>query len=309
MSAPAAPAAAPAPAAPAARPLAAAAWMLGAVALFSAMAVAGREASVELDTFEIMTWRSLVGLAIVVAALAATGRLHLIRARRLGLHLARNLFHFTGQNLWFFAVAAIPLAQVFAYEFTSPIWVAVLAPLLLGERFTRARGAAVTLGFAGILLVARPWTEAGSAAFGIGQTAALGAAVMFALNVMLTKRLSRSESTPSIMFWMTGLQALMGLATAGADLDVAIPSAAAAPWVLLIGVCGLAAHYCLTTALTLAPATVVSPMEFLRLPTIAVVGMLLYAEPLEPFVLIGAAVVFAGNLINLRAETRRRRAA
>lgn len=298
---------APAPAtAPASRPLAAAAWMLGAVALFSTMAVAGREASVELDTFEIMTYRSLVGLAIVVAALAATGRLRLIRARRLGLHLTRNLCHFTGQNLWFFAVATIPLAQVFAYEFTSPIWVAVLAPLMLGERFTLVRGAAAALGFAGILLVARPWTEAGAAAFGIGQTAALAAAVLFALNVMLTKRLSGTESTPSIMFWMTALQAVMGLTTAGADLDVALPSATALPWVALIGVCGLAAHYCLTTALTLAPATVVSPMEFLRLPTIAVVGMLLYAEPLEPFVLIGAAVVFAGNLINLRAETRRR---
>jgi drug/metabolite transporter (DMT)-like permease len=297
---------APGPAATAAdRPLLAAAWMGLALLCFSAMAVAGREAAAELDTFEIMTYRSLIGVVIVVGALAARGRLAAIRLRSMRLHAARNVFHFTGQNLWFHAVAVIPLAQVFAYEFTSPIWVAVLAPFLLGERFTRRRLATALLGFAGILIVARPWTAAGAADFGPGQAAALAAAVCFAFNIVLTKRLSRTETTASILFFMVTLQSVFGLATAGWDGDVALPSAGLLPWVILVGVCGLGAHYCVTTALSLAPATVVSPMEFLRLPMIALIGMAFYAEPLEPFVFLGAAVVFAANLMNLRGERRR----
>ncbi|HKK36204.1 MAG TPA: DMT family transporter [Paracoccaceae bacterium] len=287
------------------RPLAAAGWMLLALLCFSTMAVAGREAAAELSTFELMTWRSLIGVVIVVSALGLRGRLHEIRFRNLGLHAARNVFHFTGQNLWFFAVTAIPLAQLFAYEFTSPIWIAVLAPFVLRERFTGVRATAALLGFAGILVVARPWTAEGSAAFGIGQTAALGAAVCFAFNLMFTKKLSRTESMASIMFFMVGLQSLFGLATAGWDLEIAVPTSATLHWVLLVSVCGLAAHFCVASALSLAPATVVSPMEFLRLPMIAVVGVLLYAEPLEPFVLIGAALVMGGNLLNMRAERRR----
>jgi drug/metabolite transporter (DMT)-like permease len=287
------------------RPLAAAAWMGLALLCFSTMAIAGREASAELDTFEIMAYRSLIGVVIVLAALGATGRLAQIRARRMPLHVTRNVFHFTGQNLWFHAVAVIPLAQVFAYEFTSPVWVALLAPLILGERFTRIRMLSASLGFAGILIVARPWTAEGAADFGPGQAAALSAALCFAFNIMLTKRLSRTESTASILFFMVTLQSAFGLALAGWDGDVALPSLQLLPFVILIGVCGLGAHLGVTTALSLAPATVVAPMEFLRLPMIALAGMALYAEPLEPFVLIGAAVVFAANLINLRGERRR----
>ncbi len=92
----------------------AALWMVGAIVSFSSMAIAGREAGLTLDTFEIMTYRSLVGLVIVVAILTLSQSWHKVRRDRLGLHLIRNAAHFTGQNLWFFAVTLIPLAQVFA---------------------------------------------------------------------------------------------------------------------------------------------------------------------------------------------------
>ncbi|MEM1345552.1 MAG: DMT family transporter, partial [Pseudomonadota bacterium] len=130
--------------------------MAGAIASFSLMAVAGRELSDTLDTFEIMAFRSIVGLACVLSVGVALGRLSEVRMSHLGLHALRNVAHFTGQNLWFYAIATIPLAQVFALEFTSPLWVAVLAPLLLGETMPRARGAAIALGFIGILIVVRP---------------------------------------------------------------------------------------------------------------------------------------------------------
>lgn len=287
------------------RPLAAAGWMSGALLCFTAMAVAGRESAAELDTFEIMLYRSLVGVIIVVGVLAARGKLSEIRARRMPLHLARNVIHFAGQNLWFLAVTMIPLAQLFAYEFTNPLWVALIAPFLLGERFAPVRLLAAALGFCGILIVARPWETGGAVAgFGLGQIVALGAAMGFAGSVLVTKLLSRTETTASILFFMTVMQTAFGLICGGLDGDIALPDQTLGH-VLVLGVCGLGAHFCITTALTCAPATVVAPMEFLRLPLIAVIGMLLYDEPLEIAVFAGAALVLTGNLVNIRAERRR----
>ena len=136
--------------------LRAALWMLGAVVSFSTMAVAGRIVSFELDTFEIMLYRSVIGFGLLVGAAWIGGTLRQVTRRTPQLQLMRNLFHFAGQNLWFHAITLIPLAQVFALEFTSPLWVLVLSPLFLGERLTRMRILAAMIGFAGILIVARP---------------------------------------------------------------------------------------------------------------------------------------------------------
>ena len=283
----------------------AALWMTGAIVSFSSMAVAGREVSFALDTFEIMMYRSLIGIVIVVLVLVATGKLHQVTRRRLNLQFLRNLVHFTGQNLWFFAVTAIPLAQVFALEFTSPLWVIVLSPLILGERLTPVRVLAALLGFAGILIVARPSADTVS----IGILAAASAAVFFALTNMFTKRLTRTETVGCIMFWLTAMQLGFGLIAAGIDGDVALPDGQTAPWLVVIGLGGLLAHFCITNALAIAPATVVMPFDFVRLPTIAVVGMLLYGEPLDLWVFVGAAVIFAANYLNITVETRKNRVA
>ena len=105
------------------------------------------------------------------------------------------------------------------------------------------------------------------------------------------------------------MQAVFGLICAGYDGDVALPTLQTLPWLVLVGCAGLLAHFCLTTALSLAPASVVMPIDFARLPIIALVGMAVYAEPLEWAVLGGAAVIFAANWINIRNETRPRPAA
>lgn len=280
----------------------AALWMVGAIVSFSAMAVAGRAVQLELNTFELMTYRSLVGLLIVSATALLRGRLADIRARRLPLHLARNIAHFTGQNLWFFALTMIPLAQVFALEFTAPVWVALIAPFLLAEPLTRARLTTVALGFAGILIVARPF----SGHLSPGLIAAAAAAIGFAGNAVFTKLLTRTEPVLSILFWMTVMQAAMGLLCAFAWAGhLTLPDARTAPGLLVIGCAGLLAHYCLTTALSFAPASIVMPFDFTRLPVIAVVGMALYGEPLDPWVFLGAAVIFLANFYNIRAATRR----
>jgi drug/metabolite transporter (DMT)-like permease len=276
----------------------AALWMIGSILAFSAMAIAGKEIGTAHDSFEIMTVRSAVGFALVLALASATGRLAEINARNLGGHALRNIIHFTGQNLWFWALTVIPMAQLFALEFNSPLWVIMLAPLLLGERLTRARIFAVCLGFVGILIITRP----GAMPLGAGVAAAAGAAVFFAMTSILTKRLSRDVTVIGILFWLTLMQFVLGLGCALLDGQIKLPDAGTAPWLGLIGLCGVGAHLSLTSALRLAPASFVMPIDFLRLPLAAVVAALLYSEPLDPFVLIGGGVVLLGIWVNLRSQ-------
>ena len=260
----------------------AALWMTGAIASFSFMAVAGRELSGEYDTFEIMLYRSLVGVIIVVGFTATKNRWHEVRTDQLGRHFIRNLFHF-------------------ALEFTSPLWVAILAPLLLGERMTRVRFLAAVMGFVGILIVTRPNIQT----FDVGLMTAAMAAICFALTNLLTKRLTRDNSIISILFFLTTIQLGFGLLAAGYDGDIALPNAGSLPFLVLVGCAGLLAHFCLTNALAIAPATVVVPLDFARLPAIAIIAMVLYDEPLEIWVFVGAAVIFTANYLNIWNETRK----
>ncbi len=283
------------------QPLKAALWMTGAIASFTSMAVAGREVSVELDTFETMMYRSFFGFFIVVTVLLALGRLGDINTDRLHLHGIRNLCHFTGQNLWFYAVAIIPFAQLFALEFTTPVWVALLAPLVLKEALNRTRLFAALLGFVGVLVVVRP----GMTDVNAGVIAAAASAIGFAGSIMFTKLLTRTATVGCILFWLTVMQSIFGIVAAGWDGDIALPSSTTLPFVLLIGAAGLLAHLCLTNALRVAPATVVVPMDFLRLPLIAVIGMMFYGEALDTYVFFGAGLIFAAVYVNLWAEARR----
>lgn len=283
-------------------PLKAALWMSGAIFSFTAMAIAAREINHTHDSFEIMAARSLIGLVLVVVIGAISGQARRISTARLSGHFWRNLVHFMAQNLWFWALTVIPLAQVFALEFTSPIWVILLSPLLLGERLTLPKLAAAGLGFLGILIVARPDLTNLSP----GVLAAAASAVGFATTSILTKRLTRGEAIITILFWLTLFQTVFGMAMAGYDGQIAWPTAQTLPWLLLIGVCGLLAHFSLTSALTLAPASFVIPIDFVRLPLIAVIGAWAYAEPIDPYVLAGGGVIFLGIWISMRAELRSR---
>jgi len=283
------------------RPLAAAAWMTGAIAAFTAMAVATRQIKGVHDTFEILAFRSMIGWVIVIGLGLALGQLNRIRTDRLGSHVLRNLFHFSGQSLWFYAVTVIPLAQVFALEFTSPIWVILLAPVFLGERLTRRKVAAAILGFVGVWIVARPDFGAPDP----GVLAAAGAAVFFAATNLMTKALSRGEAIISILFWLTLMQAVLGGVAMALSGPVTLPTLSTLPWLGLIAVAGITAHLCLTTALSLAPASVVVPVDFARLPIIAAIGWIFYNEPIELSLFLGAGLIFLGIWITLGTGTSR----
>ena len=207
----------------------------------------------------------------------------------------RNGAHFTGQNLWFLGISLAPLAQVITLEFTSPIWLILLAPFFLGERLTRARMVAVALAFVGVLLVARPDT----ATLNLGTFAAATCAIFFAVTNIATKRLTQNEETASILFWLTTMQLVFGLVMAGWDGEMEPLKWAYALPLLLVGLAGLSAHFCLTTALSLAPAATIIPIDFARLPLVALLGLVLYGEPLDMGLILGGSMILAGNYINI----------
>lgn len=288
-------------------------WMMGALISFTLIAIAGREAAKGVDTFQLMFWRSFVGMIVLIAIVLAKGaRFGRLGTPRTGLHVLRNTIHWVAQFSWLYALTRMPLAELFALEFTSPLWVALLAPLFLGEHLTRARLMAAVLGFVGVLLVVRP----GAVPLGDGTIFGLTCAVGFALSMMCTKRLLVTDSAFTILFWMQTMQTAIGFVFLiqakytgvgfGTDGSFAIPDAPTSFWVFLVGVLGLTAHYSLAQAFRHADAIIVAPMDFLRLPLIAVVGVLLYKEALDPWVLAGGAVVVLANLINIRSERARR---
>jgi len=279
----------------------AAIWMTGTIVSFSAMAVSGREISFDLDTFEIMMYRSIIGL-IIVLLLAKLFKTHReITTQNLSLHFYRNLSHFTGQNLWFYALTLIPFAQLFAFEFSVPLWVMLAAPFLLGERLTNIRIISILVGFIGILIVTRPWL----AGLAPGIIPAALCAIGFACSVIFTKQLTQKVSITCILFWLTSMQLLLAVICAGYDGDISLPSSSNFIWIIIIGIGGLLAHFCITKALQLAPATVVTPIDFCRLPVIAAVGYVFYNEALDIFIIGGAIIIFMANYINIWSETQK----
>ena len=282
-------------------PMKATVWMIGAMFSFSLMAVSGRELATNLNTFEIMLFRSIIGFLIVLAIGYFAKTLAEIKRDRLGLHLFRNLAHFSGQNLWFLAVASIPFSQLFALEFSTPVWVALLAPLFLGEVLTKQRVLAVILGFAGVLIVARPDINQ----FDFAIVAAVACAICFAGSMMATKSLTSDQSITCILFWLTLMQLAMGLVATIFTGTIAVPEGINIFWIVIVGIGGLTAHFCITNALALAPAIVVIPLDFMRLPLISVIGFLAYGEAFELPILVGAGVIFIAILLNLKAEKQR----
>ncbi len=284
--------------------IAAVKWMTVALFAFTLIAVAGRGAAKGLATLDIMFYRSWLGVSILAIVYYASGRRIVdLRTGQLPLIGLRSGVHFVAQYSWLYALTLIPLTELFAIEFTAPLWTALLAPLFLGERLTATRLLAAVIGFAGILVVVRP----GSITIGPGALFAFLAAVCFALHFLMTKRLTRQDGPFLLLFAMHLIQAMIATVLGVWSLDVPDPTSAV--WVVALTVLGLIAHYSLTQAFALAEAIVVAPMDFLRLPLIAVIGLVVYAEPLDPFVLAGGAIVVAANAINIWGERRGRSAA
>lgn len=268
--------------------------MGGWLALMLTMTVAGREATRELDVFQIMVMRSAIGLVLLMPLVMMAGGLRTLRTAAFGQHVGRNVVHYTGQYLWLYALTLIPIAQLISIEFTMPIWTAILAAIFLGERIGWRKSASIALGLAGVAIIVRP----GADTIDLGQLLALASAVTFAISVIMVKALTRRDSVTTIIFWMLVIQSVLGLVPA--LMVWKTPSAQDWPWVLLVAFCGTFSHYCMARAMVHAEATIVVPMDFLRVPLAAVVGYLVYAEAIDLFTALGAGLILFGNMLNLK---------
>lgn len=283
-------------------------WMLGSLVSFAGVALSVRGLQGAMTVFEMLAVRNVGGLAILIAMMVfAPGPDRSVRMARPLVHLLRNTAHFAGQALWVWGVTVLPLAMVFAIEFTTPAWVALFATLFLKERMTVARALAVALGFLGVLIILRPGLDG----FRPEALAVVLAALFFGVQIVATKFLTGSNSTWTILFWMNLLQLPMNMAAnwglghspaivGSLSRDIWLP-------VLGIAVTGFLAHYCLTNAFRHGDATIVVPIDFLRVPLIALVGWLFFGETPEVAVLIGAVVVIGGVAIGLLAEAREKK--
>jgi len=238
----------------------------------------------------------VIGVSIILFFLIRKNLLHEINFKEIRTHLKRNIAHYTGQNLWLYALGSITLAEVTSLEFTMPIWIVLFSFLMLNEELTKYKILSVFIGFIGVLITVRPNVES----INLGIIAAAISAIAFALTNIYTRRLTRTESTLTILFFLTTIQLIFGLVTSLLDGKLDLPTEENIAWIVVIGLAGLAAHYCITTALSLAPPTVVAPIDLLRLPIAVLIGVIFYSEPGDTFVYIGAGLIIIANWINLK---------
>lgn len=271
----------------------AAGWMAGWLTLMVVIAVAGREAASELSVFQIMLLRSTLGMLMLWPLVRAAGGLSAVRTEHLPQHALRNAVHYAAQYGWFVALTLIPLAQVVSIEFTMPIWSAALAVVFLGEQMSSRKWFALLLGLVGVAVIVRP--DAG--AIDSGQMIALASALGFAISIVLVKSLTRTDAAVAISFWMLVVQSAIGLVPA--LIVWQWPSVQTWGWVVVVAFCGTYSHYCFARAMQLADATVVVPMDFLRVPLTALVGWLAYSEKLDLLTLLGIGLILIGNVLNL----------
>lgn len=273
--------------------------MAGWLSLMLVVAVAGREATRELNVFQIMEIRSALGLLMLYPLIRLAGGFAALRTSRLRLHAGRGLLHYAAQLGWFYALTLIPLGQVVSLEFTMPIWTAILAASFLGERMTVWKISAIALGLIGVFVIVRPATGE----INPGQLIALAAAVGFGTSVAIMKSLTRTETTVAIVFWMLAVQVVAG----------ALPTVYVWVWpspyvwgcAIAVAISGTFSHFCMARAMLYADATIVLPMDFLRVPLTAAAGWMIYGERMDVFTVLGAMLILTGNLLNLKPPAPR----
>jgi len=270
-------------------------WVIAMLFSFLTMAVAARELSDTLNPFQIVFMRTIVALSVVIVVVirAKPGALTF---QRVPLQIFRNVIHYGANLTWIIGVALIPLAQVFALEFPIPIWVAIMEVIFLKEKMTVGKIVATVLGFIGVLVVLRP----GMVEIEIGSISVLAASVGFAIAFATGKSLARDNPPLTLLFGMFAVQ--LPVSAIGGIAVWVTPEWADVPWILWIGAMALTAHYSMVKALALADVTLILPIDFLRMPFIAVIGFVLYAEPFSVWIFLGAALIFAGNYYNIHRE-------
>jgi len=274
-------------------------WCVLATVMFAIVPIGVRMASETLPTVEVVCFRGALAVLCVLPFYIRSGLVRL-RTRNTKLYAARAAINGFGMVLWFWGMTVLPLDQAVALHFTLPLFAVVLAAIFLGERLNRGRLFATLVGFAGVLVILRP----GAAPIGTAAIGLIVSAACYAASVILLKIISRSDEpglttfhghlwlmgftlVPTIWFWVTpDWRAIQGLA--------------------ILGVSGTLAPYLFARAVRLVDAAAIMPLDFLRLPMNAAVGIMLYAEMPDLWAFAGGAIIFASAYLNTRWESRAR---
>ena len=286
MSAPSAPIGQPAPAPAPYDPIAGVIWMLGSGACFVALTGFVRYVGTDLPAVQAAFLRFGFGIFFVAPALLA------IFSAGYGagvwqLFGLRGVVHCMAATLWFFAMARIPVAEVTAIGYLNPIVVTLGAVVFFGEKLAARRISAIVVALIGALVILRP----GFREIGAGQIAQLGAAVGFAASYLVVKRMSGLVQPGHVVAMLT-VAVAAGLAPFALAVWVPVSGVQLALLAATAGL-GTMGHYCMTRAFAVAPMTVTQPVTFLQLVWATLLGALVFAEPVDPFVLAGGAMIIA----------------
>jgi drug/metabolite transporter (DMT)-like permease len=275
--------------------------LLGATIGFASMHAVIRIASTEQHPFEVAFFRNLFGLVFLSPFFMRHG-FHVLRTQRLPLHAARGAVHVAAMLMFFLAVPVTPLGTIAALSFTAPLFVTIGAVLVLGEVVRIRRIVALIAGFAGALVIIRP----GMAALEPGTLLVLGSSAVWAAAMILIKLLSRTESSLTMTAYMAVF--LTPLSFIAAVFVWQWPTLEEIGWFALMGSFGTLSHLCLAQAFREADASVVLPVDFLRLIWASVLGYLLFNEIPVLYVWIGGTIIFASTLYLAYREAKVARA-
>jgi drug/metabolite transporter (DMT)-like permease len=267
-------------------------WMLGAVLSFCALAVATKELVHTYSTAEIIALRAFVSI-LVLCVTARRLRPRILNARpRIQAHLTRSAFHLLGQSGWTYGIATLSLAEVTTLEFTMPLWVVCLAPLLLSEKPTSRVVLPALAGFAGVAIIAGPGADAPARDLLFVLLSTSG----YALAHIWTKRLLTGGDQVEVVSFMSAFQLVSASLWAWCTArELVPPDLSLLMWIVSAGLSGLFAHFALAVALKHAPITQIIGLDYVRLPIMALLGSLLYAQPLNAWFILGAAVIVASG--------------
>ena len=278
-------------------------WMLAGGLLFVAVTVMVRLLGSDMPAVQAAFIRYLIGVLLVLPMLWR------MRARgfglgrgRVGRYALRGLVHGAAVLLWFYAMARIPLAEVTAIGFSTPVFTALGAILIFGEQVRLRRLLAILAGFVGTLLILRP----GFNTIEAGSLAQLIAAFLFAGSFLLAKRMTQSESSADILVMLSVFCTLTLLP--GALYYWRTPTLLEVIWLAGVAVFATSGHYAITRAIAAAPLTVTQPLSFLQLIWAILFGYWLFDEVPDSWVIIGALVIVSAvsYLAHREAQAARR---
>lgn len=273
--------------------------MLLATVFLACMHSIVRHLTAELHPFVVVFFRNLFGLLAILPVLAKTG-IGVLKTEHPQLHLIRICVGMLAMLSWFYALSKVPITNATALSFSSTIFATLAAWLILGERMRIRRWLAILTGLVGVLVVLRPGLDGFNAyaVLVIGSTMAWGA------SVTIVKKLSRTETTTSIITWMgIGLSVL----TLGpALLFWQWPDLQQLMWLALVGMLASAGHFSMTSALRLTDTAVVMSVDFMRLVWTSIIGYIFFADLLDRWTLIGALIIFASAWYIIFRESRQR---